>query len=163
LGNIGWAELERLYELFAPVVHRRALQILGRDADAWDAVQEVFRRLLESSSEFRAEARPMTYVYRTTVNVCLNMLRARVVREPAGLSLAEELSEHIESAAEARDLLGRLTGTLSERSLQVFCLHFMDGLTQDEIAEVLGVSRKTIVRDLDSIRVAARSLAHSLA
>jgi RNA polymerase sigma-70 factor (ECF subfamily) len=105
----------------------------------------------------------MTYVYRTTVNVCLNMLRARVVREPAGLSLAEELSEHIESAAEARDLLGRLTGTLSERSLQVFCLHFMDGLTQDEIAEVLGVSRKTIVRDLDSIRVAARSLAHSLA
>src|SRR5688572_29220498 len=80
--GLGADELRGLYERYAPVIHRRALALLRRDADAWDIVQEVFERMLQSGPAFRHEARPMTYIYRVTTNLCLNALRARTTREP---------------------------------------------------------------------------------
>src|SRR4051794_9372949 len=90
-----------LFDRYAPIVHRRALLIVGRDADAWDVVQEVFERMLKSSEAFRAEARPMTWVYRITTNVALNAVRARGLREPAEAppdpTFAADLSRTIEA------------------------------------------------------------------
>lgn len=51
-----------LYERFAPQVYRRARRLLGRDADAWDAVQEVFEKVLSARSKFRGDAQPMTFL-----------------------------------------------------------------------------------------------------
>ena len=70
-------ELEAAYAQCAPAVYRRARTLLGRDDDAWDAVQEVFERMIKHSAEFRGEANPMTWAYRITTNVCLNR-RAQV-------------------------------------------------------------------------------------
>jgi RNA polymerase sigma-70 factor (ECF subfamily) len=145
-------EVEELYQRYAPVVHRRALAIVGRDSDAWDVVQEVFEKMLKSSSEFRAEARPMTWVYRITTNVALNALRARAVREPDAQIAAEPEGPELAATVEARLTLRKAMNTLSERELQVIALTVIDGLTQDEIADVLGLSRKTINREIDAIR-----------
>jgi RNA polymerase sigma-70 factor (ECF subfamily) len=49
-------------------------------------------------------------------------------------------------------------GELSERSREVAVLHFLDELTQEEIGEVLGLSRKTIQRELEHIRARASAL-----
>ncbi|MBI3181347.1 MAG: sigma-70 family RNA polymerase sigma factor [Myxococcales bacterium] len=155
--GLGADELRDLYEEFAPVVHRRALAMLRRDADAWDVVQEVFERMLRSGFNFRREARPMTYVYRVTTNVCLNALRGRKVREPSASSPEEPAVD--QAAAEAADLLAALAGRLSERQLRVAALHFVDGLTQEEIGQVLDLSRKTIGRELEAIRSEAAALA----
>ena len=108
----------------------------------------------------------MTYFYRVTTNVCLNLLRARGVREPGAAppgALAEEPSQSIDEVAEAREILRRLAGTLDGRALQIASLHYLDGLTQEEIGQVLDLSRKTIGRELDAIRGAAeqaRGVAH---
>ncbi len=158
----GWDEFETLYERHAPAVHRRALRMLGRDAEAWDAVQEVFRAILEARSPFRGEASPMTYLYRATTNVCLNALRARALREPAQAPEPPEAAEpHAtpEATVEARDLVRRLLGSLDDRGLQIATLTYLDGLGQDEIGEVLGLSRKTVGRELTAIRAAAEALA----
>lgn len=147
-----------LYERFAPVVHRRALALLGRDADAWDIVQEVFERMLKAGAQFRREARPMTYVYRVTTNLCLNSLRARALREPSADAPREDTSTLSPSQLEAADFIRHLVGRLGQRELEVATLHFFDGLTQEEIAQTLDLSRKTIVRDLESIRRKAAEL-----
>jgi RNA polymerase sigma-70 factor (ECF subfamily) len=151
-------EVRELYEKYAPVVHRRALTLVGREADAWDIVQEVFERLLRAGAGFRGEARPMTYIYRMTTNVSLNALRGRKVREPELPPPATEPSVGME-ATEAVDLLRALARRLGERQLEVACLHFVDGLTQEEIAQVLGMSRKTIGRDMEVVRACAAELA----
>jgi len=159
--GLGPAELRELYENFAPVVHRRALAILGRDADAWDAVQEVFRRVLESPGQFRKEARPMTYLYRATTNVCLNVLRGRAVRERTGDAGPEPTVEPQVDASEARELVSRLGRELDDAELQIAILHFLDGLTQEEISLVVGLSRKTVGRKIEAVRRAAASLTAS--
>lgn len=150
-------ELKRLYERYAPVVFRRARTLLGRDADAWDAVQEVFEKMLSAHDSFRGEAQPMTWIYRITTNVALNMLRARKVREPMLTVVEEEPSVGV-GAVEARDLLRKWIDSLTEREQEVATLLFLDGLTQEEIADVLGLSRKTIGRELAELREKAASL-----
>ncbi len=154
--RLGPEELGLLYARFAPVVHRRARALLGRDADAWDVVQEVFERMLTAGAILREEASPMTYVYRVATNVSLNHLRSRRVRERPE-SPAEEPSippADCESAQTLRALLA----SLGVRQQEVAVLHFLDGMTQEEIASTLGVSRKTVVRDVAFIRErAARS------
>jgi RNA polymerase sigma-70 factor, ECF subfamily len=148
---LGRDDIAALFDRYAPIIHRRALLIVGRDADAWDVVQEVFERMLKSSEAFRAEARPMTWVYRITTNVALNAVRARGIRErddAADPAFAEDLARTVE----ARQMLQRLSTSLDERELAVVAMTVLDGLTQEEIADILGLSRKTINRELDAIR-----------
>ncbi len=149
--------LGELYAQYAPVVFRRARRILGRDADAWDVVQEVFERMVKSGATFRFEARPMTWVWRITTNACFNALRARGVREP-GLSVVEEEASDAQAGVEARQLLSKWLAHLDERELTIATLLFIDGLTQDEVADVLGLSRKTIGREVAELREKAKAL-----
>lgn len=152
-------EIEELYARYAPVVHRRARAVVGRDADAWDVVQEVFERMLKNAAEFRAQARPMTWVYRITTNVALNLLRSRGIREPEGSEAAEPSAE-LSGLVEARQMLVRLSETLEPRELAVVAMTVIDGLTQEEIADALGLSRKTINRELEGIRAKVVALGY---
>jgi len=150
-GGLTRDEVQSLYAQFSPVVYRRARVLLGRDADAWDAVQEVFEKMLSQGASFRGEARPMTWVYRVTTNVALNLLRSRRVREPA-LAVVSDEPGLGQEAVEARLLLAKWLQHLTERELEVATLLYVDGLTQQEVADVLGLSRKTIAREVDELR-----------
>jgi len=150
-------ELAQLYSRFAPVIFRRARVMLGRDADAWDLVQEVFEKMMRNADGFRGEARPMTWVYRITTNLCLNHLRARVHREPA-LTVVSDEPALDEAASEARDLLRVWLTHLTDREQEVATLLWVDGLTQEEVADVLGLSRKTIGREVLELRAKAAAL-----
>ena len=156
-GGLTRDEVQRLYAQFAPVVFRRARVLLARDADAWDVVQEVFERMLTHGSGFRGEAHPMTWVYRVTTNLALNHLRGRKLREPILTVVPVEPSNGLDHV-EARQLLSKWLGRLDERELEVATLLFIDGLTQQEVADVLGLSRKTIVREVEELRQKLESL-----
>ena len=150
-GGLTRAEVERLYSQFAPVVFRRARRLVARDADAWDVVQEVFERMLSQGASFRREARPMTWVYRVTTNASLHLLRSRNLREPALGVVPEEPSSGPDQL-EVRQLLSKWMACLDERELEIAALLYVDGLTQQEVADVLSLSRKTIGREVDELR-----------
>jgi RNA polymerase sigma-70 factor, ECF subfamily len=156
------AEIGELFDRQTPAIYRRALALVGRRADAWDVVQEVFVRLLQSSHQFRREARPTTYVYRITTHLALNALRARAAREPQAALPPEEDAEpadaSVQARAECRDFLLKLSGRIDERSLSIAALHYSDGLSQEEIADVMGLSRKTINRAVIHLRQVAQEL-----
>jgi RNA polymerase sigma-70 factor (ECF subfamily) len=155
--GLGREELQRLYTQLAPAVHRRARLLLGRDADAWDIVQEVFEKMLEMGDSFRNEAQPMTWAWRITTNLCLNHLRARRLREPALQLVSAEATVDLRSA-ETRQLLEVWLTQLDEREQQIAALLYIDGLTQEEAADVLGLSRKTIGREVEQLRAKATAL-----
>jgi len=156
--GFGADEIEALYEQCAPAIHRRALELLGRDADAWDVVQEVFEKMLRTGGHFRGDASPMTYAYRAATNASLNVLRARAVRDAAAPAMAAEEPTVEPSRVEIASFVRALLARLSDREQEVAVLYFLDELTQDEIALTLGRSRKTVVRDLASIRAKAAEL-----
>lgn len=156
--GFGAEEVEALYEQCAPAIYRRALELLGRDADAWDVVQEVFEKMLRVGGSFRGEASPMTYAYRAATNVSLNVLRARAVRAAAATAGPEEEPAVEPARVEIASFVRALLARLDEREQEVAVLYFLDELTQDEIALAIGRSRKTVVRALASIRATAAQL-----
>ena len=155
--GLGRDELQRLYTQLAPAVHRRARLLLGRDADAWDVVQEVFEKMLSMGDSFRGEAQPMTWAWRITTNLCLNQLRARKLREPK-LRLVTDEPVTDQQATEVRQLLQVWLTHLDEREQQIATWLFINELTQEEVAEVLGLSRKTIGREVEQLREKAAAL-----
>lgn len=156
-GGLTRDEVRHLYAQFAPVVFRRARRLLARDADAWDVVQEVFERMLTHGAAFRGEARPMTWVYRVTTNIALNAIRSRKVREPR-LALVMDEPGSDGDDVEARQLVSKWLQHLDEREVEVATLLYVDGLTQQEVADILGLSRKTIVREVEALRAKLVSL-----
>jgi len=100
----------------------------------------------------------MTWVYRVTTNVSLNLLRVRRLREPE-LSVASEEAVTSVDDVEVRQLLSKWTARLGEREREIAALLFIDGLTQQEVADVFQLSRKTIGREVEELRAKLEALA----
>jgi len=144
---------EQLYRSHGPLVFRRARALLGNDAAAWDAVQEVFMRAVRSESSFRRESSPSTWLYRVTTNYCLNAIRdstrQRSLLADAATCQGEGLSDHAHQAAsgrlpELRVLLASVLERVPAELCEIAIYYHVDRMNQDEIAAIVGTSRKTV-------------------
>ncbi len=80
----------RLVERNQAIVYRLAVRYLNDPAEAEDATQDVFIRVSGSVADYRPSAKFTTWVYRITVNVCLNRLRSAKARPALSLDTAVE-------------------------------------------------------------------------
>jgi len=148
------ATIARLYQEWGPLVYRRCLRILHDEAEAEDALQEVFTRFLRAAHRYEERGKMLNFLYRMATNHCLNLLRARKAAPALVADGRDELPNHRDPADRAaiRDSLRTMFGSFDERSRLIIFLHAADGMTQEEIATVTGISRKTIGRKLARFR-----------
>lgn len=148
-------ELTELYTRYGPIALARARRLLGDEALAWDITHDVFVRL----SARRAPTRqPVRYLYRAITHACIDAWRRAEVRRPVELD-ADLAGADPFAATLARDVLRAVWHELDETDQQIVVLRFVDGLPQSEIAEILGVWRRTVGRRLKRIEGRARALA----
>lgn len=144
------------YERYGRSVFRRAVYLLGNEDAAKDATQEVFLRAMRAGDRGSFEASPMAWLYRVTTNLCLNKLRDRS-RRSAILS-AWKPAELVDSGAEAKVLVQRILAQVPEDLQDVAIYYYVDELSHEEIAEIIGVSRRTVGNRLASFHALARDL-----
>jgi len=140
------------YRAYGPALVRKAERILRSREDAFDLVHALFVDLIPRWSKDV----DLPYLYRAITNRCLNVLRDRNTRvrllahEPhAAAPLARvELEDEVVGLR----LIASLADRLDESHLEVLVCRFIDDMTQEEIAEHLKLSRKTIGKRLDRIR-----------
>lgn len=151
-------DLAELYRRYAAMVLRRVLRFFPRD-EGEEIVHEVFLRVVERAESFRADASPTTWLYRVTTNHCLNRLRDDARRrelwlEHGAWSAAPVVQEPDQEAQlQLRDFWGELDDDL----LAVCVYYYVDGMSQDEIARVVGCSRATVGNRLAALRERARA------
>jgi RNA polymerase sigma-70 factor (ECF subfamily) len=145
-------ELAAVYASCGAAVERRCRALLGDDPAVSDLVQEVFLRASIHGRSFRGESSPFTWLYRVSTNLCLNYLRDRKRTVPIDKILGREGGARPDASVDARRELEDLLRHLDQRSLAVVVYHFLDGMPQEEIAEVSGWSRKTIGKKLAAFR-----------
>lgn len=141
-----------LYTRYAPALVRKARRMLQSEEDASDVVQSLFIDLMQKG---RTDA-SLPYLYRSVTNRCLDLIRDRSNRA----RLLEQQSRALRGPARVRcddevvgvDMLAKLADRLDEGTLEVLVCRFVDDMQQDEIADILGTSRKTVVRRLARIR-----------
>jgi RNA polymerase sigma factor (sigma-70 family) len=149
------SEIAGWYHKYGPLVLRRARSILGDEQAAKDALQEVFMRTLSGGAEFRGDSSPITWLYRVTTNHCLNAIRNSGRRS----ELLAENPPPSEVAAgaspEERTTVAQLLRRIPDELREIAIYYFVDQMNQDEIAEVVGVSRRTVGNRLEEFRAAA--------
>jgi RNA polymerase sigma-70 factor (ECF subfamily) len=156
----GALDVEALAERYGPMVFRRCRQLLRDEDEAMDASQDVFVRLLEHRGGLEARY-PSSLLYRIATNVCLNRIRDRGRRATTS---DDELLVRIASAGaagadtEARLTLDRLFGRHPVSSRTIALLHYLDGLTLEQVAEVVGLSVSGVRRRLRSLRQTLEAL-----
>lgn len=143
------AAWRRLYDTHFDFAYRTARRLGLPDADVEDAVQEAFEVAFRRLSDFRT-GRFSTWLYRIVANVVAARLRKRRVREffggLLGASHSDEGASHAakvearRTLAAVQDILQKLT----REKREVFALHEIEGLSHDEIAELVGVKVETI-------------------
>jgi RNA polymerase sigma-70 factor (ECF subfamily) len=149
------------YERYGRALRRKATRILGSADDAGDVVQALFADLL-SKGEVAVD---LPYLYRAVTNRCLSLLRdesnrARLLEQEAPVpspSPRAPCEDHVIT----RDLLAKLVRELDAEHCEVLLYRYLDDMTQDEIAALLGLSRKTIGHRLDRIREVVARVAGS--
>jgi RNA polymerase sigma-70 factor (ECF subfamily) len=153
-------ELIGTYRGFGAVVYRRCRQILGDAQDSHDASQEIFERCLRRREALRAGPELLAWLYRVTTNLCLDRLRAR--RGAQHASLDEELPAldaiHGESRLLDRDSLRRLFAAVERRTREVAVYLYVDGMTQEEVARVAGMTDRSVRNHVARLREAADRL-----
>lgn len=155
------ADLDRIYRDHGHVVLRRARRILSDEGEAQEVLQEVFLSLVQRPEQFEGRSAVTTFLYAMTTNACLNRIRdsRRRTRILADGFAPAELGPRAtpEAGIDAALLLARLP----ERLARVAIYHFVDGMTHDEIAEVLGVSRRQVGNLVVRVQEEARRLARA--
>ena len=146
------AAIAELYERYGHALFRRCLSLVGNPDDAHELVQEVFLQFWRGRERFEGRSSIFTYLYRIATNLSIDRLRRR---RTAGLQLDIEMSEPIASSTVGPDQrltasreLAELTRGLEDEVVMVAVMSHVDGMTQDEIALALDLSRRTIGKRL---------------
>ncbi|MFP2930582.1 RNA polymerase sigma factor [Pyxidicoccus sp. 3LG] len=151
-------ELSELYRRHGRALRQRARALLGGPDEAEDVLQEVFLAMVASPGLHRGEASVFTLLYQMVTHKALDRCRARARRQDRLTRLGCDeagAGGGLGSIEAARDLQ-RMARSESPRALTAALLHFVEGHTQGEVAQVLGVSRKTVVRMLGQLSARVR-------
>jgi RNA polymerase sigma factor (sigma-70 family) len=148
--------LAELYETHAAAVYGRCRYLLKDDAEAKDALQDVFVKVLQALPEFRAQASPSTWILRIATYHCLNLFRARKAlwREQVRMMHADRRQET--ESPDRRELVRLLLAAAPHEAQEVAVLYFVDELTQAEIGQELGRSLPTVRKRLREFLDCAR-------
>ena len=154
------AELEQLYRTHGSLVLRRARKILRNEDLARDAMQDVFVRVINSGDGFRQEASVVTWLYRITTNLCLNRIRDAQRHRAKLEARGKDLSSNEPGARtdELRLDVSRVLQQLPDELSEVAIYYYLDDMDQQEIAELLGVARRTVGYRLQRFADKAREL-----
>jgi RNA polymerase sigma-70 factor (ECF subfamily) len=126
------------------MVLRRAKAILAHDADAEEATQEVFIRALQQHEKFENRSQVSTWLYRITTNYCLNLLRDQKRRRELLETQVPTPDLPRGNPAETGILLRTLLARADAEQAKAAICVYVDRMSHQEAAEVLGVSRRTV-------------------
>jgi len=152
----------RLYRTYGPVVYRRCVRLLRDRELARDATQEVFVQLVRQWVRNDEPETVLAWIYRVATNHCLNLLRTARRHREQSLELAPApvdgaASSAATSALEPQRLVAQQVLSKFDATTQAVAVGVLvDGMEHEELARVLGISRRTVSRRLDRFLSAAR-------
>lgn len=145
-------------------------RMLGNEADARDACQEVFLRVYKHLRRFKQDQDFFAWLYRITVNVCRDSLKKRQTYNLRFTSLTDEANEiawdlpteqadaeQLLVLVQQREVIAKAIATLPYKERTSIILRDVEGLSTDEVARVLQSSSTTVRSQISSARKKIRN------
>jgi len=148
--------LRLLFEAYKDRVYSIAIYAMGGDpAAAADVTQQVFVKLMTRIGQFRGNSEFTTWLHRLVVNCCLDERRKQRRFVPLAEFVLPKTSRRQISQATSyarRELAGHVQAAIAELKPKLrwpILLKYVEGLSYEEIAEVLGCSKGTVASRLN--------------
>ena len=167
------AAFEALIEAYEQKVFHIAYRMAGNPDDAADMAQEILLKIFRNVGKFKGESKFSTWVYRVATNTCLDELKK--AKRKAAYSLDEEFEteegqlgvevadtaptpEQRVEGQEIRDAITEAISRLSEEHRQIIILRDINGLTYEEVADILDCSLGTVKSRISRAREQLRKI-----
>lgn len=160
-GELMQAHQDKIYTL--------CYRMTGNAEDAADLTQEVFLSAWRSLSRFQEQSSFGTWIYRMATNASIDFLRREKRRQVLSMTMEEDSEERqaqvpderysphrLLEQKEARQAVADALAALSPEHRQVLVLREMEGLSYQEIGQLLGLEEGTVKSRIARARLALR-------
>lgn len=141
---------ERLFrQLYSPLTNY-AYKVVKDKMIAEEIAQEVFMYLWDKRGQINISSSLTSYLYSATKNRCINYLKLELPKRQAEIEISEiDIADQIREITpgqqeKIKKVVDMAIDTLPEKCKEAFILSRYSGLTYDEIAEEMDLSKKTV-------------------
>lgn len=150
---------DTIYGIYAKQVYNLCLHYVQNTNDAEDITQEVFIKIHERLHTFKEDAHLKTWVYRITINQCLDFIKVKKTKKRFGIFTSLFHAESQEPLAEIADFnhpgvqledreeiaaLFKAISSLAPAQQTALILHKIEGRSQKEVAEIMNTTPKAV-------------------
>lgn len=147
-------DTEAYYVRYGPMVLRRCRRMLRDEQSAYDAMHEVFLRILNNRNRLTGD-HPSALLYRMATNVCLNRIRKErrhITSENLDICYNISFFGNRGDYAAARSLLEYVTKNEQKTTRNIAVMYFINGMTIKEVAETIQLSISGVHKHLEKLR-----------
>ncbi len=137
-------DFEYYVKSFSGVVFRTAMCYMKNKADADDIMQEVFLKFYTSDTYFVNDAHAKAWLIKVTANMCRNMLKNPWRRFTQPIEAAENM---ILEDKKDNGLVSVIMKMKSKNRIVLY-MHYFEGYSTREIAEILGIKENAVTSQL---------------
>ena len=145
-------DFDKIYTDYSRLVYWAAYRVVSHRETAEDVTQTVFTKVLANKATLIKLAEPQlkSWLYRTTTNLALDIVRRNKYEQPDAEPISELIADDSpspEKVAIDRDRAERVrqaVDSLDDAYREVVMLHYFSNLTVREISECTGISEGTI-------------------
>jgi RNA polymerase sigma-70 factor (ECF subfamily) len=159
-----------LVERYQRRIYQLALGMVKDPDEAMDIAQETFVRVHRYLPGFKGDSSFFTWTYRIATNLCLDAARKKARGERVPVDADDESEAEIEAGmdplsaalagpqkqtlnAELREKMEEALASLSENHRAILLLRELDGLSYEELSQVLGIRKGTVMSRLFHARL----------
>ena len=140
--------LDALFREHHDLVFKTAYRVTGNAVDAEDVLQTIFLRLARRDDAADLQPNPAAYLRRSAVNAALDIVRSRTRERAVALEdvsvAAAGSADSLHESSEVQNYIRRAVARLKPKAAELFILRYFEGYGNDEIAEMLGMSKMVV-------------------
>ena len=170
-GNV--KAFEKIIDTYQVKIYNMVYRMSGNQNDAFDITQEVLIKIFRNINSFKFESKFSTWVYRVVSNTCLDEMKkikrksaysldAELITDDGELNVEIPDSQPLpEDELEGKEIRDSITEAISRLSLEhqnVIILRDINGLSYDEIANIIDCSVGTVKSRVSRARKALKKI-----
>jgi len=145
---------QELFERYAPRIFQFSLSYLKSQADAEELVQDVFLKIWEKREILDQSKNIKSFIFKVAVNTIYDFIRHKNIENAyndfarANFETTSNNTWHTVIFDEMQENLQKLVAQLPGQQQKIFQLSKEEGLTSEEIAVKLNLSKRTVENHL---------------
>lgn len=147
---------EALFKKYSKRVYYFSISYLKNENDAEEIVQELFIRLWNNRSTLDQSKNIKAYIFKITVNIIYDYIRHKNIEDAfkeyakVNFDISSNNTWHQVVFDEMNTKMDKLVSMMPQQRRKIFLMSREDGLSNEEIARKIGISKRTVENHLYS-------------